>query len=238
MDEKFFASGIATGERAVGFDAGLRAHMQRVFNYMGGGLALTGLIAWVVANTALAPAIFGTPLRWVAILSPLAFMLIMNFKMQTLSASTLRLLFWGFCGTMGLSMAGLFLIFTGASVARAFFITAATFGAMSLWGYTTRRDLSSMGAFLMMGLVGLMIAGLVNIFLMSSMLQWIVSVAGVAIFTGLTAFDVQRIKQTYAEGWGTEANDKLAVFGALCLYLNFINAFQFILQLTGTVRRD
>jgi FtsH-binding integral membrane protein len=237
MDDKFIASGIAGVDRA-GFDAGLRAHMQRVFNYMGGGLALTGLIAWVVANTALANVIYGTPLRWVAILSPLAFILFMNFKMQTISSSGLKTLFWCFCTAMGLSMGGLFLVFTGASIARAFFITAASFGAMSLWGYTTKRDLTSMGAFLLMGVIGLLIAIVVNLFMMSSMLQWIVSVLGVAIFTGLTAYDTQRIKQTYAESWGAETNDKLAVFGALSLYLNFINAFQFILELTGTMRRN
>src|SRR3984957_12083210 len=162
MDDRFLSTGIAGVDRA-GFDAGLRAHMQRVFNYMGGGLALTGAIAWVVANTALAGIIYGTPLRWVAILSPLVFMLFMNFKMQTISASTLKTMFWCFCATMGLSMGGLFLIFTGASVARAFFITAATFGAMSLWGYTTKRDLTSMGAFLMMGVVGLLISLFVNL---------------------------------------------------------------------------
>jgi hypothetical protein len=237
MDENFIPSGIAGVDR-VSFDAGLRTHMLRVFNYMGGGLILTGAIAWIVANTALANIIFGSPLRWVAMLCPLVFILFMNIRMQSLSASTLRTLFWCFCAAMGLSMASLFLVFTGASVARAFFITGATFGAMSLWGYTTKRDLTSMGAFMMMGLLGLLIACVVNLFLVSSMLQWMVSVAGVVIFTGLTAYDVQRIKQTYAESWGPEANEKLAVFGALSLYLNFINLFQFILQLTGTIRRD
>ena len=201
MDEKYFPSGVAGVDR-VNFDAGLRAHMLRVFNYMGGGLALTGAIAWIVANTALAQIIFGTPLRWVAVLSPLVFIIFMNARMQTLQASTLKTLFWCFCATMGLSMASLFLIFTGASVARAFFITAATFGATSLWGYTTRRDLTAMGAFVLMGLLGLIIASVVNIFLASSMLQWMVSIAGVVIFTGLTAFDVQRIKETYSRELG------------------------------------
>src|SRR5580693_4560435 len=163
MDDKFISSGIAGVDRA-GIDAGLRAHMQRVFNYMGGGLAITGLVAWIVANTALANIIYGTPLRWVAILSPLAFILVMNFKMQTISSSGLKTLFWCFCTAMGLSMGGLFLIFTGASVARAFFITAGMFGAMSLWGYTTKRDLTSMGAFLLMGVLGLLIAIVVNMF--------------------------------------------------------------------------
>lgn len=237
MDNRYFAQGNVAGIERVGFDAGLRAHMQRIFNYMGIGLAVTGLVAWIVANTALAGIIFGTPLRWVAILSPLAFMLFLNFKMYTLSASKLRTLFFVFCGVMGLSMGALFLVFTGASIARAFFITAAAFGAMSIWGYTTKRDLTSMGAFLLMGVLGLVIAGMVNIFMHSAMLQWVSSVLGVAIFTGLTAFDVQRIKLAYAESWGSDANEKMAVWSALSLYMNFINAFQFLLQLTG-VRRD
>lgn len=237
MENNIYTSGVSSIDR-LSFDAGLRAHMQRVFSYMGGGLAITGLVAYLVSSTALAPMIFGTPLRWVAMLSPLVFMMILNFRLMSLSANAARGLFMAFCGTMGLSMGMIFLVYTGDSVARAFFITAANFGVMSLWGYTTKRDLSSFGAFLMMGVFGLMIACLVNLFLMSSQLQWIVSIIGVVVFTGLTAFDVQRIKQTYAEGWGSEANDKLAVIGALQLYLNFINAFQFLLELTGTLRRD
>jgi len=235
MNEPFFRSGIAGIDR-VAFDAGLRIFMQRIFGYMSGGLAVTGLLAWVVAHTALAGIIFGTPLKWVVMLAPLGFVLFMNFRMNTISVSTLRSMFWLFCATMGLSMGAIFLVYTGASVARAFFITAATFGAMSLWGYTTKKDLSDFGAFLMMGILGLMIASVVNIFMASSMLQWMVSIAGVAIFTGLTAWDVQRLKQTYSESVGVEANDKLAIFGALTLYLNFINAFQFLLQLTGDRR--
>ena len=235
MNDPFFRSGVSGLDR-VGIDAGLRAHMQRVFNYMGGGLALTGALAWLVANTSLAPVLYGTPLKWLVMLAPMGFILFMNFKMETISVGTLRTLFWAFCGTMGLSMGAIFLVFTNASVARAFFITAATFGAMSLWGYTTKKDLANFGAFLMMGLIGLLIASVVNIFLHSSGLQWIVSIVGVAIFTGLTAYDVQNIKQTYAESYGAEANDKLAVFGALRLYLNFINAFQYILSLMGDRR--
>jgi FtsH-binding integral membrane protein len=237
MAEEFFRSGVA-GVDGASFDAGLRAHMLRVFNYMAGGLAITGVLAYVVANTALAQVIFGSPIRWLVMLAPFGFIMFMNIKMQTISASALRTLFWSFCGTMGLSMGAIFLVFTNESIARTFFITAGTFGAMSLWGYTTKRDLTSMGAFMMMGVWGLFIAMLVNLFLMSSGLQWVVSIMGVVIFTGLAAYDVQNIKQMYAESWGTEANDKLAVFGALRLYLNFINAFQFLLQLTGTVRRN
>ncbi|HUY68399.1 MAG TPA: Bax inhibitor-1/YccA family protein, partial [Alphaproteobacteria bacterium] len=155
------------------YDAGLRAHMQRVFNYMAGGLALTGVLAFVVANTALAGIIFGTPLKWVAIFSPFVFVMWLQVRIQHMSAAKARTLFWLFCGTMGLSMASIFLVFTGASVARAFFITSATFAAMSLYGYTTKRNLIGLGAFFMMGMIGLMIAIVVNLFLMSSMLQWL-----------------------------------------------------------------
>ncbi len=236
MNDPFFRSGVAGLDR-VTYDAGLRAHMQRVFGYMGAGLAVTGLLAWITAHTFLAQIVFGSPLRWLIMLAPLGFIMLMSFRMNTISLSGLKTLFWLFCGTMGLSLGAVFLFYTNASVARAFFVTAATFGAMSLWGYTTKKDLASMGAFLLMGVFGLLIASLVNIFLVSSQLQWMVSIVGVAVFTGLTAWDVQRIKQTYAEAYGIEANDKIAVFNALSLYLNFINAFQFMLQLTG-VRRD
>ena len=235
MNDPFFRSGVAGLDRAE-IDAGLRTHMQRVFSYMGGGLALTGLLAWVVAHTVLAQIIFSSGLRWIVAIAPLAFVMIMQIRMQTISAGGLKTLFWAFCGTMGLSMGALFLTFTDASIARAFFVTAATFGTMSLWGYTTKKDLTSMGSFLMMGVLGIFIASLVNMFLVSAPLQWVVSVAGVVIFTGLTAWDTQRIKQTYSESYGAEANDKLAVFGALSLYLNFINAFQFMLQLMGSRR--
>jgi uncharacterized protein len=236
MVDPFTPASVARERAGVTFDAGLRAHMLRVFNYMAGGLAITGVVAFIVANTALAGLIFGTPLKWVAILSPLVFMIFMNVKMQTMSAARAQTMFWIFCGIMGLSMAAIFMVFTAESVTRAFFITGATFGAMSLWGYTTKANLTGFGAFLMMGIFGLMIAMVVNMFMMSSAMQWIVSVMGVFIFTGLTAYDVQRIKQTYAAGWGTEANNKMAVMGALGLYLNFINAFQFILSLTGDRR--
>jgi uncharacterized protein len=238
MVDPFFRSDVSGKEAVAGvsYDAGLRAHMQRVFNYMGGGLAITGLVAFVVANTPLAAVVFGTPLKWVAIFAPLVFMIYMNVKFMSMSAARAQTLFWLFCGVMGLSMAALFMAFTGASVARAFFITGATFGAMSLWGYTTRADLTGFGSFLMMGLIGLMIAMVVNLFMASAMIHWVVSVLGVFIFTGLTAYDVQNIKQLYAAGWGTEANNKMAVMSALRLYLNFINAFQFLLSLTGDRR--
>ena len=238
MVDPFFRNPAAMGtSTAVSYDAGLRAHMQRVFSYMGGGLALTGLIAFLVANTPLAMLVFGSKITaYLAMFAPLAFVMFMGFKLQNASASTAQTMFWVFCSLMGLSMASIFMVFTNASIARVFFITAATFSGMALWGYTTKKDLSSFGSFLLMGVLGLFIASLVNIFMASSMLHWVVSVAGVGIFTGLTAYDTQNIKQNYSAHWGEEANNKLAVIGALSLYMNFINAFQFLLSLMGDRR--
>ncbi|WP_298957221.1 Bax inhibitor-1/YccA family protein [uncultured Methylobacterium sp.] len=223
-----------TAPAGAAFDEGLRQHMLRVYNYMGLGLALTGLVAYGVASTpALAQPIFGTPLKYVVMLAPLGFILFLSFRIEHISAATAQTLFWSFCAVMGLSLASVFLVFTGASIARTFFITAGMFGATSLYGYTTKRDLSRMGSFLMMGLIGLILASVVNIFLGSSALQFAISVIGVVIFTGLTAYDTQSIKEQYSEHWGHEATSKLAVFGALSLYLNFINMFQLLLNLTG-----
>jgi FtsH-binding integral membrane protein len=216
------------------FDEGLRQHMLRVYNYMGLGLVLTGIVAFLVASTpAIYQPIFGTPLKWVVILAPLAFIFFFSFRIHAISAATAQTLFWAFCALMGLSLASAFLVFTGTSIARTFFITAAMFGATSLYGYTTRRDLSKLGSFLFMGLIGVVIASLVNLFVGSTALQFAISVIGVLVFTGLTAYDTQTIKEQYAEGHGSEANSKLAVWGALSLYLNFINIFQLLLSLTG-----
>ncbi|GEO13972.1 Bax inhibitor-1/YccA family protein [Microvirga aerophila] len=216
------------------FDEGLRQHMLRVYNYMGIGLVVTGLVAFFVASTpALYVPIFQTPLKWVVMLAPLAFVFFFSFRMHAMSAATAQMAFWAFCAVMGLSLASVFLVFTGTSIARTFFITASMFGATSLYGYTTKRDLSKFGSFLIMGLIGVVIASLVNIFVGSSALQFAISVIGVLVFTGLTAYDTQSIKEQYAEGFGHEANNKMAVFGALSLYLNFINLFQLLLSLTG-----
>ena len=217
------------------FDEGLRRHMLQVYNYMAIGLVLTGIVAYVVGTTpSLYQPIFGTPLKWVVMLAPLAFVFFFSFKIQTISTGTAQMLFWAFCAVMGLSMASIFLVFTGASIARVFFISAAMFGAASLYGYTTKADLTKFGSFLMMGLIGIVIAGLVNLFIGSSALQFAISVIGVLVFTGLAAYDTQSIKEAYAENAGSEANSKLAVMGALSLYLTFINLFQMLLQLTGT----
>jgi FtsH-binding integral membrane protein len=224
----------AQAQSAALFDEGLRQHMLRIYNYMGLGLVITGIVAFVVSQTpALYVPIFQTPLKWVVMLAPLAFVFFFSFRIQTMSAATAQIAFWAFCAVMGLSLASVFLVFTGTSIARTFFITATMFGAMSLYGYTTKRDLSKFGSFLMMGLIGVVIASVVNIFMGSSALQFAISVIGVFVFVGLTAWDTQNIKEQYAENMDQESQQKLAVFGALSLYLNFVNLFQLLLSLTG-----
>jgi uncharacterized protein len=221
----------------VGVDAGLREYMLRVYNYMASGLALTGIVAYVAAYSGFYASIASTPLIWLVILAPLGLVLWMSFGIQRMQASTAQMVFWLYAGLMGLSLAMVFLVFTGTSVARVFFITAGTFAAMSFYGYTTQRDLSQLGAFLFMGLIGIIIAGLVNIFLASSALQFAISVIGVIVFTGLTAYDTQQIKEMYYEADDYETGSKKAIMGALRLYLDFINLFMMLMQLLG-VRRD
>ena len=226
----------ATGARgdAALFDEGLRQHMLRVYNYMGLGLVLTGVVAYVVGTTpALYVPIFSTPLKWVVMLAPLAFVLFFSFRMESMSAGSAQALFWAFCAVMGLSLASIFLVFTGVSIARTFFIAASMFGATSLYGYTTKRDLSQFSSFLIMGLIGVIIASIVNLFLGSTALQFAISVIGIVVFVGLTAWDTQTIKEQYASSLGRETAQKLAVFGALSLYLNFVNIFQLLLNFTG-----
>ncbi|EKF57471.1 Bax inhibitor-1/YccA family protein [Allorhizobium sp. NPDC080224] len=224
----------AQAQSAALFDEGLRKHMLRVYNYMGLGLVITGIVAFVVSQTpALYVPIFSTPLKWVVMLAPLAFVFFFSFRIHAMSAATAQLTFWAFAAVMGLSLSSVFLVFTGTSIARTFFITATMFGAMSLYGYTTKRDLAQFGSFLVMGLIGVIIASIVNIFLGSSALQFAISVIGVFVFVGLTAWDTQNIKQQYAENFDQESQQKLAVFGALSLYLNFVNLFQLLLSLTG-----
>lgn len=224
----------AQAQSAALFDEGLRKHMMRVYNYMGLGLVITGIVAFVVSQTpALYVPIFSTPLKWVVMLAPLAFVFFFSFRIHAMSAATAQMAFWAFAAVMGLSLSSVFLVFTGTSIARTFFITATMFGSMSLYGYTTKRDLSKFGSFLMMGLIGVIIASIVNIFLGSSALQFAISVIGVVVFVGLTAWDTQNIKEQYAENVDQESQQKLAVFGALSLYLNFVNLFQLLLSLTG-----
>lgn len=226
--------GTARGIDRAAFDEGLRQHMLRVYNYMSLGLVLTGVVAFIVGTTpALYVPIFSTHLKWVVMLAPLAFVLFFSFRIDKISTGGAQALFWAFCAVMGLSLASIFLVFTGTSIARTFFITAAMFGATSLYGYTTKRDLSQFGSFLIMGLIGVIIASLVNLFIGSSMLQFAVSVIGVLVFVGLTAWDTQSIKEQYSENFAHEAQQKLAIFGAFSLYLNFVNMFQLLLSLTG-----
>jgi uncharacterized protein len=222
---------------SAAIDEGLRAHMQRVYGYMAGGLALTGIVAYGAAASGFYQSIASTPLIWLVMLAPLGFVLALSFGIQRMSAATAMLLFWIYAAVMGLSLGGIFLVFTGTSIARVFFITAATYGAMSLYGYTTRTDLSRFGSFLMMGLIGIVIASLVNIFVGSNTLQFVISIVGVIVFVGLTAYDTQRIKEMYLESDSGEIAGKKAVLGALALYLDFINLFMMLLQLFGQ-RRD
>ena len=216
------------------FDAGLRRHMLGIYNNMGLGLIVTGLVAMLIASTpALYQPIFGTPLKWVAMLAPLAFVFLLSFRIDRMTAASARTAFFAFAAVMGVSLASIFLVFTGTSIARTFFIAASMFLGVSLWGYTTKRDLTRWSSFLFMGLIGVVIASLVNLFLASSALQFVVSLAGVVVFTGLTAWDTQRAKADYLAYAGTRHADKLAIMGALSLYLNFVNLFQLLLTFFG-----
>lgn len=224
--------GGRTGERTR-FDAGLRRHMLSIYNYMASGVLLSGVVALLFASSGLAAQVMMTPLRWLIILAPLGFVMGMSFGANRMRTSTLQAMFWGFAVAMGLSMSTIFLVYTGASIATTFFATAAAFAGLSLVGYTTKKDLSGMGSFLIMGVVGILVAMLINLFVQSSALQLGISVLGVLIFAGLTAYDTQRLKQQYFALAGTEFAGKAIVLGALSLYLDFINMFQFLLAFTG-----
>ena len=241
----------ASATNAAVIDAGLRAYMLRVYNWMSSGLVLTGIVAYAIASV---PALhvmfyrdvvtpFGqvahnqpTALAMIAMFAPLGFVLVLTLGVNKLSTTTAQALFWLFCGVMGASLTNIFIVYTSESIVRVFFITAATFATMSLWGYTTKADLSRMGSFLMMGLVGMIIASLVNIFMQSSVLQFVLSLVGVVVFTGLTAYDTQRIKGEYVQfayAAGMDGANKRSVYDALSLYLNFINLFMLLRQLLG-----
>jgi FtsH-binding integral membrane protein len=217
-------------------DAGLQAHMRSVYNTMGLGLAVTALVAMVVANVEPLRALVFGPMYILFALAPLGF-LFFGFtpgKMARWPASKIRTMFFVFAGVMGLSMAAIFAVFPAVSIARVFFVTAATFAAASLYGYTAKKDLTAMGSFLIMGMIGIFVAALVNMFFQSSMMQFIISAIGVVVFTGLTAWETQRLKESYAYGRDiAEANAKMAIMGALSLYLNFINLFQSLMHLMG-----
>jgi len=241
------AWGTTATRTQVEVDQGLRAFMLGVYNHMVLGLGITGLVAlgtYMLATTtgvngrvALTPfgqAIYVSPLKWLVILAPLAFVFFMSFRMEQMTSATARTVFLLFAAVMGLSLSSIFVVFTGQSITQVFFITAAAFGALSLYGYTTQRSLSGMGSFLIMGLFGLIIASLVNLFMQSSALAFAVSVIGVLVFAGLTAWDTQRLKEMYVYGnMDGETASKASIFGALSLYLNFINMFQMLLSLFG-----
>ena len=231
-------------------DAGLRDYMLKVYNYMASGLALTGLVAYmlfqatavtgptgdIVGLTNLGVSLYTGPMMWIVALAPLGVVMYMSFGIRNMSASRAQTMFWVFAFLMGLSLSTIFLTYTQASIARVFFITATTFGAMSIYGYTTKRDLTAMGSFLFMGLIGIIIASIVNIFMQSSMMYFVISVLGVLIFVGLTAYDTQKIKNMYMAYDSGEVSAKKAIMGALTLYLDFINLFIMLLRLFGTRR--
>ncbi|PHP68568.1 hypothetical protein CSC94_00730 [Zhengella mangrovi] len=222
-------------------DQGLRSYMLKVYNLMALGLAITGLAAWGGFNfavqdgqlTQFGQVLFASPLRWVLILAPLGLVFFLSFRIHKMSVAAAQTTFWIYAALVGLSLSTIFLVYTQTSIVRTFFITASAFGALSLYGYTTKRDLSGMGSFLIMGLFGIIIASLVNIFLGSTALQFAISVIGVLVFAGLTAYDTQQIKEMYYEGDGSLVAGRKAIMGALRLYLDFINLFMFLLQFLG-----
>jgi len=237
--------GTARTEAAV-IDQGLRAYMVSVYNYMTIGLAITGLVAigmfklavtqdasGALALTSLGQAVYASPLKWVVALAPLGMVFFLSARIHAMTTAGAQIAFWTFSALMGLSLSTIFLVYTGTSIARVFFITAAAFGALSLYGYTTKKDLSGFGTFLFMGLIGIVIASLVNLFIGSTMIQFVVSVVGVLVFSGLTAYDTQRIKEMYSAVDDSNIMGRKAIMGALSLYLDFINLFMMLLNLFG-----
>ena len=217
-------------------DAGLRSYMLSVYNYMASGVLLTGIVALLFANSGLAEQVLSTPLRWVIMFAPLAFVMVMSFGINRISTGTLQLLFWAFATVMGLSMSSIFLVFTGVSIAQTFFAVAVGFLGLSLYGYTTKKDLSGFGTFLIMGVIGLLVAMVINLFLQSPAMMYAISAIGVLLFAGLTAYDTQKIKSMYAYVAGTDMMGKVVIMGALNLYLDFINMFTFLLSFMGDRR--
>ncbi|WCT72918.1 Bax inhibitor-1/YccA family protein [Sphingomonas naphthae] len=228
-------TGAGVGAQA-GYDAGLRSYMLSVYNYMASGVLLTGVVALLFANSGLAQQVLSTPLRFLVMLAPLGFVMVLSFGINRLSTFAAQALYWAFAVAMGLSLSSIFLVYTGTSIAQTFFATAAAFAGLSLYGYTTKKDLSGFGTFLIMGVVGLLVASLINIFLQSSAFQLVISVIGVLLFAGLTAYDTQKIKSLYFQVAGSEFAGKSVVMSALTLYLDFINMFTFLLQLFGDRR--
>lgn len=246
--------GAPMGRTAAGeYDEGLRAYMLGVYNYMAIGLAITGVAALLIANlavttdpsqavaqfgngtmlTSLGSALYASPLKWVVMLAPLGMVFFLSARLHTMSVGTAQMAFWGFAALMGVSLSSIFLIYTSESIVRVFFVTAASFGALSLFGYTTKKDISAWGSFLFMGLIGIVIAMVVNIFLQSSALQFAISIIGVLVFAGLTAYDTQQIKEMYYVGDDATVTGQKSISGALRLYLDFINLFIMLLSLFG-----
>jgi len=221
-----------TAGGAVAADAGLHDYMLRIYGHMAAGVGVTAVVAWLTYELT-GPALLQSPLMWVFILAPLALVFFIGSRINTLSVSTARLLFFVYAALVGVSLSTLLHIYTSSSIARVFFVAAASFGALSLFGYTTRRDLSGLGTFLFMGLIGIIIASLVNLFLASSTLDWMISIIGVGVFAGLTAYDTQRIKTMYDGADDHTSAGRKSVIAALSLYLNFINLFMMMLRLAG-----
>lgn len=225
-------------QTGTGIDEGLRAYMLKVYNLMALGMAITGVAAYgtyalAVSNPAFANLLFASPLRWVIMLAPLGLVFFLSFRINSMSVGAAQATFWGYAALMGVSLSSIFIVFTGESIVQTFLVTAASFGALSLYGYTTKKDLSGLGSFLIMGLFGLIIASIVNIFLQSSAMGFAISAIGVLIFAGLTAYDTQKIKEMYFDGDDALVAGRKAIMGALTLYLDFINLFMFLLQFLG-----
>jgi FtsH-binding integral membrane protein len=247
-DYRTYPGARSAADAAAVLDTGLRSYMLRVYNWMASGLLLTGIVSYGIANTSLIDYFYpivatprgmmhvAGPLAWVSMFAPLAFVLVLSFGVNRLSTTAVQGLYWAFCVAMGASLTNIFLIYAHASIVEVFFITAAMFAGMSIWGYTTRTDLTRMGSFLMMGLFGIIIASLVNIFFSSPAMQFAISIIGVVVFVGLTAYDTQRIKADYVQyvsAYGPDVAAKRSVYDSLTLLLNFINLFMFLLQLMG-----
>lgn len=248
-DQNRMQSGATVTRGDAAIDMGLRSYMLSVYNYMAAGLAITGVVAYLafsmavtqsadgsLALTPLGATLYTSAFKWVVMLAPLGLVFFLSARIASMSVSAAQISFWAFAGLMGLSISSIFLIYTGGSITQTFFVTAIAFGGLSLYGYTTKRDLTAMGSFLIMGVIGLIVASLVNIFFQSSALQFAVSVLGVLIFAGLTAYDTQKIKEMYYAGDAAATSAKKAIMGALSLYLDFINMFMFLLQFLGARR--
>jgi uncharacterized protein len=230
--------GLGTSAARADYDAGLRSYMLSIYNYMASGVLITGIVALLFAQSGLAYQVLAGPgmLKYVIMFAPLAFVLVLSFGINKLSTATAQLLYWAYAVVMGLSMASIFLVYTNTSIAQTFFATAAAFAGLSLYGYTTKRDLSAFGTFLIMGVVGIMIAMLINLWVQSTALGLAISILGVLIFAGLTAYDTQRLKSMYQYVAGTDMMGKAVIMGALNLYLDFVNMFMFLLRFMGSQR--